>query len=120
MASVIWDTQAAIWIASLHEVPCYAGVHFEMPTPDNPLASECTSGSYARSPLTWTYSAVRTITNLQAMEWLNLEDTTIIGIGAWDAPAGGQLRVFFQLDDPIPIAGRGSWQLSAQQLYVHI
>lgn len=120
MASVIWDVQAAIWIAQLQDVPCFAGVHFEYPTTDNPLASECTSGSYARSPLTWTYSGARTLTNLQLLDWLNLEDTTIIGIGAWDQPTGGQLRVFFQLDDPIPITGRGSWQLSANQLYVHV
>lgn len=120
MASVIWDTQATIWISELRNTPCFAGVFFEYPTHDNPAASECSSGSYARSVLTWTSIDDRTVTNLQLLEWLNLEDTTIVGIGAWDAHVGGQLRVFFQLDQVVPIAGRGSWSMGAGELYVHV
>jgi len=120
MSTSIYAAQATIWLQSLKDTPCFAGVHYEVPATDNPGASECTSGTYARSPLTWEFAAARTLTNLQLLQWLNLVDTTIIGIGVWDAPQGGQLRIFYQLWEPVPITGRGSWSLDPSQLYVQI
>lgn len=118
--SGIYTTQAQLWLTSLAETELFAGVFFETPSDANPLASECTSGSYARCPLALTFVASRTIANLQTLEWLNLEDTTIVGVGAWDAPFGGRLRTFHLLTTPVPISGRGSWSMAPQQLYVHL
>jgi len=120
VSSGIYSTQAQLWLTSLAETELFAGVFFEQPSEENPLASECTSGSYARCPLTFTFVASRTLANLQTLEWLNLEDTTIVGVGAFDAPFGGRLRTFHLLQDAVPISGRGSWQLGPEQLYVHV
>lgn len=120
MATTVYPAQATIWLASLQATQMYASVHFELPSTADPFASECVSSSYVRSLLTWEFEDERTLWSVQGLEWLNLEDTTIIGVGATDAPFGGNLRLWFQLDDPVTISGRGSWSLPAHSLVVQI
>jgi hypothetical protein len=120
MASTVYDALANEWLAILQETTCYASLHYEVPSTDNPLASEADSPSYTRSMFLWTPGGTRTLSNLEGLQWLNLEDITIIGVGAMNAPVGGQLLLFFQLDDPIPINGRGSWSLGAGELFVRV
>ncbi len=120
--SVIHPYLANAWLSALEETPCYAGVFFETPSEVSPAAAECFGPSYARAILTWTFttSESRTLTNLQLLQWLNLEDTVIAGIGTWNAPVGGQLLMYHVLDDPVPVTGRGSYSLNASMLYVQV
>jgi len=120
MTTRVYPAQATIWLMSLQSTPMYAGVHFEVPSTADPGASECVSASYARALLNWEFVDERTLHSLQTQEWLNLEDTAIVGVAAWDAPFGGNLRLWFQLDEQVPIVGRGSWQLAAQSLVVQV
>jgi|JI8StandDraft_1071087.scaffolds.fasta_scaffold00464_37 hypothetical protein len=119
MASVIFDTLANAWTQILLDTPCYASIHFEFPTPDDPAASEVDGLSYARSPFIWdTAASQRALVNNDSLEWLNLDATTIIGVGTWDAPTGGNLLLFHQFDEPVSVADLGSYGLDARQLFV--
>lgn len=122
MASVIYPYLANAWLSELEATACYAGVFFEVPSSVDPAASECSGVSYTRSVLTWTFttSTSRTLANVQLLEWLNLQDTSVVGIGTWNSPVGGDLLMFHQLDEVINIAGRGSYSLDAGLLYVHL
>jgi hypothetical protein len=119
MASTIYNPLAQEWLQILLDTPCYAALHFEVPSEDDTGASEVDGLSYARCSFIWTATAsLRTLVNNSELEWLNLEATTIVGIGAWDAPTGGNLLLFHQLDQAKPIADLGSYRLDARQLYV--
>jgi hypothetical protein len=58
--------------------------------------------------------------NVQDLVWTNIETTTIVAVGVWDAPTKGTLLLWAQLDAPVPVADRGSFQVDAQQLFVHL
>lgn len=121
MASMIMDPLAQAWLAILRNTPCYASVHFEVPVPSDAGASEVQGVSYSRSVLTWNdEGSDRLLSNIQDLAWLNLEDVTLVGVGTWDAPAGGNLLVFAQFDEPVVIHGRGSHQVAAGSLFVRV
>ena len=122
MATVIHPYLAQSWLQSLVDTPCYAGAFFEVPSTATPGARECLTASYARAILTWdfTTSTSRTIWNIQKLQWLNLQDTVIAGIGAWDSPVGGHLLAFWQLPTSVTITGRGSYQLDANTVILAI
>ena len=54
MASEIFDPLAKAWLEYLKGIQGYASLHFEMPEPDDPGASEVDGTSY--SPATMTES----------------------------------------------------------------
>ena len=120
MASVIADALASKWMGSLADIPCFASLHYEVPSGDQPMASEIDGSTYVRAPLTWNLLTPRTAVNTQALEWLNIEDTTIVAVGVFNAPFGGQLLLVAALDDPYPISGRGSYRVDEGSLYVTI
>lgn len=122
MASVIYDALAVPWLDYLVGTKCYASLHFEEPDPADPAASEITGPTYARAPLTWDFAkdTTRTVWNVQDLSWLNLDTVTIVGVGAWTEPTKGNFLVFAQLDDPYPVPDRGSYQLAANGLFVHV
>ena len=97
-------------------------LHFEMPEPDDPGASEVDGTSYSRALLTWDWAdnSYRTLWNIQAQQWLNMEQITIVAVGVWDAPTKGELLLVAQLDAPVPIPDRGSYVLDAKTLYCHV
>lgn len=122
MASVIYDPLARPWLEYLIGIKCFASLHYEVPNPADPSASEIDGPTYARSPLTWDWAkdTSRTVWNVQDLSWLNLDEVTLVGIGAWSDPTRGDLLVFAQLDDPVPVPARGSYSLAANQLFVHV
>jgi hypothetical protein len=122
VASVINDPLATEWLELLKAKQCFASLHFEAPNPDDPGASEISGSTYARSTLTWNYPIgdIRSLVNVQDLVWTNIETTTIVAVGVWDAPTKGTLLLWAQLDAPVPVADRGSFQVDAQQLFVHL
>ena len=58
--------------------------------------------------------------NHQDLSWLNLQTTTIVCVGVRDAPTKGNLLLCAQLDEPIPVPDRGSYQVQAGQLYCYV
>lgn len=121
MASMILDPLAEQFAQILVDTPCFASLHYIAPTEDDPGASEVTGPTYSRSVLTWDYaSGLRLLKNVQQLQWLNLDQVTLIGVGAWDAPTGGNMLLFAQLDDPVVVADRGSHSLDAGALFVRI
>jgi hypothetical protein len=122
MASVINEPLATQWLDALRDKPCFASLHFEVPNPDDPGASEVDGATYSRSTLTWQYPSgdTRSLVNLQDLVWTNIESTTIVVIGVWDAPTKGNLLLWAQLDEPVPVPDRGSYTVDAQQLFVHL
>lgn len=122
MSSVINDPLAEAWLESLIATQCYASLHFEVPNPDDPGASEVTGPTYARSILTWEWALNdrRSIVNLQDLVWTNLDQVTIVAVGAWTEPTKGDLLLWAQLDEPIPVADRGSWLVAAKEFFVHL
>ena len=122
MASTIYDPLAVPWLEHLIGIKCFASLHYEIPDPADPAASEITGPTYARSPLTWDWAkdTARTVWNTQDLSWVNLDAVTIVGVGAWSDPTKGELLVFAQLDEPIPVPDRGSYRLGANELFVHV
>ena len=122
MASVINDPLAIEWLELLKAKQGYASLHFEVPNPDDPGASEVDGATYSRSTLTWTYPAgdIRSLVNLQDLIWTNINPTTIVVVGVWDSPTKGNLLLWAQLDEPYPVPDRGSYKVDAQQLFVHV
>lgn len=122
MSSIIYDPLARPWLDYLIRIDCYASLHFEVPDPSDPGASEVTGPTYSRSPLTWDFvlDTSRTVWNVQDLSWLNLDEVTIIGVGAWTEPTKGDLLLFAQLDDPVAVLDRGSWRLPAQELLLRV
>jgi len=121
MASMILDTLAAQFAEIVIDTPCYGSLHYITPTEDDPNSSEVTGPTYSRSPLTWDYaSGLRLLSNVQQLQWLNLDQITLIGVGAWDAPTGGNMLLFAQLDTPVVVSDRGSYSLDAGSLFVRI
>jgi len=120
MASVINDPLVTKWLDALKAIPGFASLHYEIPDPADPEASEVTGGSYARSSLKWDYvdNSTRALWNIEDLAWLNLETVTIVAVGVWDDPTKGKLLLWAVLDEPIPIADRGSYQVGAHQLFV--
>lgn len=121
MASVINDPLAILWLELLKAKPGYASLHYEVPNPYDPGASEVSGATYSRSPLTWTYPPdIRSLVNLQDLIWTNIDPTTIVVVGVWDAPTQGKLLLWAQLDEPHQVPDRGSYKVDAQQLFVHV
>lgn len=122
MSSVINDPLAEAWLESLIATQCYASLHFEVPNPDDPGASEVTGPTYARSMLAWEWALNdrRSIVNLQDLAWTNLDQVTIVAVGVWTEPTKGDLLLWAQLDEPIPVQDRGSWMIAAKEFYVHL
>jgi hypothetical protein len=122
MASVIYDPLARPWLQYLIGIKCFASLHYEVPDPSDPAASEISSPTYARSPLTWDFAkdTTRTAWNVQDLTWLNLDAVTLVGVGAWTDPTKGEFLLFAQLDDPYPVPARGSYTLAANGLFVHV
>lgn len=120
--SVINDPLAVEWLSLLEKTPCFASLHFEIPKPDDPSASEVTGGSYARSPLTWQVASGQTrfLWNIQSLQWLNLQQVTLVAVGAWTDPTKGQLLLWAMLEPPVPVNDRGSFQIAANQLFVTV
>jgi hypothetical protein len=122
MASVINDPLATQWLDLLKAKPCFASLHFEEPNPDDPGASEVDGATYSRATLTWTYApdSTRALVNLQDLVWKNIEQITLVAVGVWDAPTKGNLLLWAQLDAPVPVPDRGSFQVDALELFVSI
>lgn len=120
MPSVINEALATQWLDLLRAQTCYASLHFEIPSLDNPLASEVDGPSYVRSELTWEYGSARALRNIQLLSWMNLSLVTIEAIGVWDETTNGDLLVTAVLDDPITIPNLGSWELSPGLLWVAV
>lgn len=122
MASVINDPLAKAWLERLSMLSCYASLHFEVPNPDDPAASEVSGGTYSRSPLTWDFAdnSTRYLWNIQQLQWLNLDKVTLVAVGAWTDPTKGELLLWAQLDEPIAVPDRGSYQVDAKQFFVHV
>lgn len=122
MSSVINDPLARVWLDHLVGTPCFASLHYEAPSPDDPASSEVDGVTYSRAILSWTYALndTRSVVNLQDLSWLNLESTTIVCVGAWDAPTNGNLLLWAQLDEPIPVPDRGSYKVGAKELFCHV
>ena len=122
MASVINDPLARVWLDHLVATTGFASLHYETPNPDDPSASEVDGPTYSSSTLTWTYALNdrRSVVNRQDLSWLNLQTTTIVCVGVWDAPTKGNLLLWAQLDEPIPVPDRGSYQVQAGQLFCHV
>ena len=122
MASSIWDPLAKAWLEYLKDIQGYASLHFEMPNPDDPSASEVDGTTYSRAMLKWDWAdnSFRTLWNNADCQWLNLEQVTIVAIGVWSDPTKGELLVVAELDEPIPVPDRGSYTLDAKSLFVHV
>lgn len=122
MASVITDVLAKEWLDSLKAKQCFASLHFEVPNPDDPGASEVDGATYSRSILTWDYPGgdIRSLVNIQDLTWTNIEMITIVCVGVWDASTKGNLLLYAQLDEPIPVPDRGSFTVAAKSLFVHV
>lgn len=122
MASTIYDPLADAWLSLLIGVNGFASLHYEIPDPADPAASEITGPTYSRSPLIWDYAkdTGRTVWNIQDLSWVNLDAVTIVGLGFWSDPTKGDLLVFAQLDEPVPVPDRGSYLLAANQWFVHV
>lgn len=121
MASMILDPLAEQFAQILVDTPCFASLHYIVPSADDPGSSEATGATYSRAPLTWDYaSGVRLLSSVQQLQWLNLDGVTIIGIGAWDGATTGSMLLFAQLDTPVVVSDRGSYSLDAGALFVRI
>ena len=121
MASMILDPLASRFAQILLDTPSFASLHYIAPSADDPSASEVTGPTYARAPLSWDAAAgARLLVNVQQLRWLNLDQVTIVGIGAWDQPTGGDLLLFAQLDTPVVVDDRGSYSLDAGALFVRL
>lgn len=120
MSAFFNDPLVGKWLADLVAVPCFASLHFEVPSADDPGASEVTGGTYARSPLTWDLVAdsARAAWNVQGLSWLNLDKTTIVAVGVWDAPAQGRALLWMTLEEPVVVPDRGSYAVAANEMYV--
>lgn len=121
MASVVFDALAAQWAGLLAGTPCYAGLHYNFPSTDDPLSSEVTGPSYTRASMSWSYTTSdRILVNSQEMSWVNLDQVTLIGVGVWDDPVAGDLLLFAQLDTPYVVKDRSSYQVPAGTLWMKI
>lgn len=120
MTAFINDFLVDKWLTDLKAIPCFASLHFEIPSADDPGASEVPGGTYTRTPLTWDEvdNSPRGVWNVQDLQWLNLEKTTIVAVGVWDAPTKGNCLLWTVLDEPVIVADRGSYLVAAHGLYV--
>lgn len=120
MSAFINDPLVVKWLADMKAIPSFASLHFDIPTADDPGASEVAGGTYSRSPLTWdtVEDSERGVWNVQDLSWLNLEKTTIVAVGAWDAPTKGNCLLWTVLEEPVIVSDRGSYVVAAHSLYV--
>lgn len=115
MSAFMNDPLVRRWLTQLRAIPSYASLHFEVPSADDPGASEVSGGTYSRSSLTWddVDGSRRALWNVQDLRWLNLQQVTVVAIGAWDAPTLGNCLLWTVLDEPVLVADRGSYALPA-------
>lgn len=119
MSSKIYDALAGLWAGVLLEGNTYGSLHYEVPSQTDPSASEVSGPTYARATLTWDDAiSPRSLSNVQTLQWLNLDAVTVVGVGVWSAPTGGSLWVFAQLDEPVIVVDRGSYSLDVGALWV--
>lgn len=123
MSSYITDSLAKTWLEVLTGKPyamMYASLHFETPDPADPAASEVSGGSYSRSIVTFDLVDPRSINNVQQLQWLNLEQVTIVAVGVWTEPTKGEMLLWTLLDEPVPVPDRGSYQVDAKDFFVRL
>lgn len=120
MSAFFCDPLVRKWLAQVKAGNCYASLHFEVPSADDPGASEVSGGTYARSTLTWddAGASTRAVWNVQDLAWLNLQQVTVVAVGAWDAPAKGSCLLWTVLDEPVAVPDRGSYALPAHGLFI--
>lgn len=118
MGTYVMDSLASAWLELLVDTPMYASLHFETPATDNPSASEVNGATYARVPLVWKRVGSRTLVNNQAMQWLNLEQTSIGAVGLFTDPFAGVMVLFSSLSAPVPVPDRGSYEIGAEELVI--
>lgn len=119
MSSRIYDALAEIWAGALLAGNTYGSLHYEIPTQTDPSASEVSGPTYARATLSWDDSvSLRSLSNVQLLEWLNLDAVTVVGVGVWSEPTGGDLWVFALLDSPVIVEDRSSYSLDIGALWV--
>lgn len=118
MTTYVTDALATAWLSLIVDTPTFASLHFEVPSTDNPAASEVGGATYARVPIVWRQVGARTLVNNQPMQWLNLEQTSIGAVGLFTAPFGGVLLVSSALSSPVPVPDRGSYEIAAEELVI--
>lgn len=118
MSTYVMDALATAWLELLVETPLFASLHFETPATDNPAASEVNGATYARVPLVWKRVGNRTLVNNQALQWLNLEQTSIGAVGLFTDPFAGAMVLYSSLAVPVPVPERGSYEIGAEELVI--
>lgn len=118
MGTYVMDVLASAWLELLVETPMFASLHYEVPSTDNPVASEVNGATYARVPVVWRRVGFRTLVNNQAMQWLNLEQTSIGAVGLFTDPFAGAMVLYSGLSAPVPVSARGSYEIGAEELVI--
>jgi hypothetical protein len=118
VTTYVTDALASAWLSLIVDTPAFASLHFEAPSTDNPMASEVNGATYARVPVVWRQVGARTLVNNQAMQWLNLEQTSIGAVGLFTDPFAGALLLYSSLASPVPVPDRGSYEIAAEELVI--